>query len=114
MFTIGHIEFFVQNAKEAKKFYCDVLGFELVVEQGDFVWVKCGSIEILLRPGKLTPATATYQDASNAIVLYTDNVAATATALQSRGLVFRGTDGSDDCLTFTDLDGHWFQLANPN
>ena len=34
--------------------------------------------------------------------------------LISRGLIFRGTDGSDECLTFTDPDGNWFQLTDPD
>jgi hypothetical protein len=29
-------------------------------------------------------------------------------------LTFRGDDGGDAFPTFTDPDGHWFQLANPN
>ncbi len=32
----------------------------------------------------------------------------------SKGLEFRGTDGSDECLTFTDPDGNWFQLTDPD
>ena len=31
--------------------------------------------------------------------------------LRERGLEFRGTDGSESCLTFMDPDGNWFQLA---
>jgi hypothetical protein len=45
-------------------------------------------------------------------VFYTDDVDKTAAELRARGLVFRGEDGPG-CLTFTDPDGHWFQLVNP-
>lgn len=110
----GHIEIFVQNPLEAKRFYQDVLGFELVAVQHDnLVWLKMGEAEILLRPGKNEHPTADYQHAPAAIVLYTDDVQGKANELRARGLVFKGTDGAPDCLTFTDPDGNWFQLVNP-
>lgn len=47
----GHIELFVASPQESKRFYRDVLGFEVTVEQGeDFIWLKSGEVEILLRP----------------------------------------------------------------
>ena len=30
----------------------------------------------------------------------------------SKGIEFKGTDGSPNCLTLTDDDGNWFQLVN--
>jgi catechol 2,3-dioxygenase-like lactoylglutathione lyase family enzyme len=111
----GHLERFVENPLLSKDFYTDILGFELVAVQGDqFVWVKLGDTELLLRPGKNPMRSETYQGAANALVLYTDDLNQTAQTLRERGLEFRGTDGSDRCLTFTDPDGNWFQLANPN
>jgi hypothetical protein len=47
------------------------------------------------------------------IVLYCDDLDAKLAELKSRGLEIRGTDGSPRCPTFTDPDGHWFQLVNP-
>ena len=112
---IGHIELFVENPLQSKKFYEEVLGFTLVSNQADeFIWLQCGNVEILLRPGQTHTAAQTYQSAGSAIVLYTDSVAETAQKLRERGLAFKGTDGSPDCLVFTDPDGHWFQLVNPN
>ena len=110
----GHLELFVKDPLAAKVFYEEVLGFEVTVVQGEqFVWLKCGEVEILLRPGANDQAANTYQRAASALVLYTDDVARSQRELEGRGLVFRGTDGSATCLTFTDLDGNWFQLANP-
>lgn len=111
----GHLELFVAEPQRAQEFYTQVLGFELVAVQGsDFVWVKTGEVEILLRRGKGQPTAENYQSAANAIVLYTDDLDRAAQALRERGLNFKGIDGSDRSLTFTDLDGNWFQLANPN
>ncbi|MCI0710543.1 MAG: VOC family protein [Chloroflexi bacterium] len=113
MLKIGHIELFVKNTAASQKFFQDVLGFELVADQGAFIWLKCGAVEILLRPGKGNLSVDQYQDAASAIVLYADDLAKTANDFEARGLSFNGTDGSDGCLTFTDPDGHWFQLVNP-
>jgi len=111
---IGHLELFSANPIASRDFYCDVLGFELVeVQGGQCVWLKLGAIEILLRPGAPSAAPDRYREARCAIVIYTDDLAQTAREWEGRGLTFRGTDGSDACLTFTDPDGHWFQLVNP-
>ncbi len=111
----GHLELFVKDPQLSKAFYVDVLGFALVVEQpGGNVWVQCGDLEILLRPGSNAHPAPDYQHAPSALVLYTPDLPGTAAALRERGLVFRGTDGQPDCLTFTDPDGHWFQLVNPD
>jgi catechol 2,3-dioxygenase-like lactoylglutathione lyase family enzyme len=111
---VGHIELFVSDPLASKTFYEDVLGGEVVAVQGDrFVWMKFGEVELLLRPGSPGPEAAAYGEGRAGVVLYTDDLAARVAELKARGLAFRGTDGSDDCLTFTDPDGHWFMLVDP-
>lgn len=112
---LGHIELFVRDIQRAKAFYLDILGCEVVADQGANVWVTLegGVVEILLRSTEHTAASPiVYQEAASGVVLYTDDLNATAETLRGRGLVFRGNDGPT-CLTFTDPDGHWFQLTNP-
>jgi catechol 2,3-dioxygenase-like lactoylglutathione lyase family enzyme len=112
--NFGHIEVFVKDPMISKDFYIDVLGFELETIQNEkFVWLKSGNYVILLRPGKETQTAGNYQSAKTGFVLYTNDLEFTKQDLISRGLVFKGTDGSDKCLTFTDTDGNWFQLVNP-
>ena len=109
---MGHIELFVRDPLASKAFYVGVLGFDLVhVQDGRFVWVKLGEREILLRQGTPPVPAASYQQAAAGIVLFVDDVEAAAERLRERGLEFRGTDGSELCLTFMDPDGNWFQLA---
>lgn len=112
---LGHIELFVKDPQVSKEFYTNVLGFKLVEEQGEgnFVWLSSGESLILLRPGDGSQKGSDYSSASAGIVLYTDDLPAAKKELLSRGLEFKGTDGSDNCLTFTDPDGNWFQLVNP-
>lgn len=110
----GHIEIFVKDPHASKEFYTNVLGFELDTIQADkFIWLKKGDNVILLRPGMDNDPSPNYQSARTGFVLYTTDLDKTGAELLSRGLMFKGTDGSDRCLTFTDPDGNWFQLVNP-
>jgi len=109
---IGHTEVFVNNPLKAKEFYIDVLGYEIEeIQHEKFVWLKKDSSLLLLRPG--TPKNpATYQETNIAFVIYTDNMEEAKDFFKSKGIKFKGTDGSPNCLTFTDADGNWFQLVN--
>ena len=111
----GHIEFFVSDPVRSMEFYRDVLMCDIeTVQHGQLVWLQLGGQTILLRPGQPRTPADTYQQAAAGVVLYTDDLEKTRLMLQQRGLQFRGTDGSDKCLTFSDPDGNWFQLVNPS
>lgn len=111
---LGHIEIFVSNIEKSREFYEKILGLKLIENQDDeFLWFRVGDIEILLRPGGGRPASESYQQAPTGFVFYVGDVQATAEQLRAQGLEIKGTDGSPDCLTFTDPDGNWFQLTNP-
>lgn len=105
----------MRDVARARTFYEGVLGATVtdVQHDGKVVWLRLGELVLLLRPGAPPPAPATYQAAPAALVLYCDDLDATAAALRARGLKFAGTDGSPRCLTFRDPDGHWFQLVDP-
>lgn len=110
---LGHIEIFVKDPLKSRDFYAGILGFELIEVQGDkYVWMKMGDNEILLRPGIEEHHSENYRHANMAFVIYTDNLEESVKVLTSSGLVFNGNDGPNN-PTFTDLDGNWFQLANP-
>ena len=110
---IGHIELFVKDTKKSMEFYCEKLGFEHVSDQGEFQWIKSGSTEILLRPGGANK-TATYEDSSHGIVIYSDDLEKVSKQLKAKGVVFEDIDMGGRCLYFTDPDGHWYQLVDPN
>lgn len=114
MLRFGHTEIFVNDSLISKEFYENILGFELVeVQYEKFVWLKLGENLFLLRPGKNELNANEYKNSNSGFVLYTDDIEKTRNEFISRGLEFKGTDGSDLCLTFTDPDGNWFQLVNP-
>jgi catechol 2,3-dioxygenase-like lactoylglutathione lyase family enzyme len=111
---LGHIELFVRDPLVSLAFYHDVLGFDVVdVQQDTFVWLRSGDVELLLRPGTADGARSEYWQAPAGIVLYTNDLPSMRSHLESCGIRFQGTDGSDGCLTFTDPDNHWFQLVDP-
>lgn len=110
----GHIEILCRDTQRARRFYEDVLGFELVVEQSpELIWLRLGQQEILLRPGSPPAAVARYEDVATGFVLYTDDLMGTLAKLRARGLEPRGFVDSEKCITFTDSEGNWFQLVNP-
>lgn len=112
---LGHIELFVKDTIKAKDFYVEILGFEIEAIQGDqFVWLKRDNQEVLLKPRRTAEVPSAYQAASCGIVFYTDNLEKTVEELTKKGLEFKGNDGSNTCLTFSDQDGNWFQLVSPN
>lgn len=112
---------FCKDTMVSKDFYEKVLGFEVMeIQHGKFIWMKLGSHTILLRPGtddgteKYSKGFNEYKNSGRALVLYTKDHKHAREELLARGLEFKGTDGSDDCLTFTDPDGNWFQLVDPD
>ena len=113
--NLGHIEIFVKDPLKSKEFYKDVLGFTIEdIQKDKYVWLKKDETEILLRPRKNHLQIMNYKSTNIGLVLYTDDLNKTVKELTSRGLKFKGTDLSEKCLTFTDPDGNWFQLVNPN
>jgi catechol 2,3-dioxygenase-like lactoylglutathione lyase family enzyme len=106
---IGHIEVFVQDPVASRDWYVSVLGAKLVADQGQAQWVALGVVEVLLRPGKGSTASA-YRATSVAPVLYLSDLDAFHERLESFGVVVSHGD-EDECLTFQDPDGHWYQAT---
>lgn len=112
---LGHIEILAADPGETKRFYCDVLGFEVeTIQNQQFIWLKKDGLEILIRPGKRRKTASRYQDAPTGFVLYTDDVENALRDLLGKGVEIKGTVDSSKCYTFTDPDGNWFQLVNPH
>jgi len=111
---LGHVEIFSEDIDRARAFYIDILGFDIIAEQEEmYLWLQKEKFEILIRPGQNSQPGSTYQETNVGFVFYTDDLEYTKKELESRGLVFSGTDGGDACLVFKDPDGNWFQLVNP-
>ncbi|MBD3163424.1 MAG: hypothetical protein GF346_13110 [Candidatus Eisenbacteria bacterium] len=108
----GHVELRVADPRQARKFYEDVLGFEVVAEQAEvFIWLKLGEVELLLRPGENVARSPSFDASPSNIVLYTEDLPGAQKRLEERGVRFAGED--QGCPVFADPDGNWFQLVDP-
>jgi catechol 2,3-dioxygenase-like lactoylglutathione lyase family enzyme len=111
----GHIEIFAQDPLRSLEFYQHVLGFELVsIQSNQLIWLRKGDLEILLRPGQPPTPTSHYENSALGLVWYTEQLEQVLENLKQRGLEIKGTVDSDKCYTFTDPDGNWFQLVDPD
>jgi catechol 2,3-dioxygenase-like lactoylglutathione lyase family enzyme len=112
---LGHLELFVKNPERSRVFYEEVLDFTVTAVQADgLVWLKLGDLEVLLRQGEPRPSAEGYLSAGSAIVLYSSNLPATLDSLNHHEVDLYPMPGEENCYTFTDLDGHWFQVVDPN
>jgi catechol 2,3-dioxygenase-like lactoylglutathione lyase family enzyme len=112
---LGHIEILARDPSRSQHFYHEVLGFELtVVHWQQFIWLKKGDLEVLIRPGNPPEPDSRYEEADTGFVLYASDVDGMLHDLVERGLEVKGTVDSDTCYTFTDPDGNWFQLVDPD
>jgi catechol 2,3-dioxygenase-like lactoylglutathione lyase family enzyme len=113
---LGHIEIFVADPLAARAFY-ETIGFSHEETQGGrFVWLASGGTKVLRRPGRRAGSamdSASYGEATSAIVLYCDDLERAMARLRAAGVEFSGNDGGERCPTFRDPDGNWFQLVDP-
>ncbi|HRJ79895.1 MAG: hypothetical protein HPKKFMNG_02816 [Planctomycetes bacterium] len=104
----GHIELPVKDPVRSMKFYTEVLGFKLDVNQDNrFIWLTSNGYTLLLRSGK--PVVGEFNASPN-ICLYVADSARVARNLAAHGVQVLE---HSSCFHFRDQDGHWFQLANP-
>jgi predicted enzyme related to lactoylglutathione lyase len=111
----GHLEILAEDPIRTQQFYCDVLGFELTtIQNGQFIWLKKGQMEILIRQGRKQEAVPRYEDSRVGFVVYSDNIDESLRKLNEKGVEIKGMVDSSKCYTFTDPNGNWLQLVNPN
>ncbi len=111
----GHRELFTRDPHRARGFYEEVLGFTVTsVQPGNMVWLERGDVEILLRPGSPPASPPCYDGCGAGIVLSVEDAPRILEELRKRGLVVRGTAGTEKGHTFTDPDGNWFRLVDPS
>jgi len=110
---LGHLELFVADPLRSLEFYRDVLGFEVAdVQGGRFVWVRAQGLELLLRPDRRQQAEPGPAHSGPMVVLYTEDLDGAARVLTGRGVSLRALEGDPGGFSFSDPDGHWFQLVN--
>lgn len=109
MTKIGHLELFVRDTVKSREWYVRALGASPVADQGEFQWIELGGLEVLLRPGEGSKAKE-YRSTALAPVLYVEDLAEFREMLDEAGIDPTNGD-EDECLTFRDPDGHWWQAT---
>ena len=108
---INHIVLHVQDVARAKKFYTEVLGMTVDVENAAQVFLHCGRQEIALfaKRGD-TPLSAGNDLNHLAFDVTTGTYEALKAELEQHGVVVSGRPGDPHCIYFHDPDGHRLQL----
>lgn len=106
---IGHLEFFVRDAAVSRDWYARVLGATPIADQGDCQWIELAGTELLFRPGNGSRSRE-YRATSVAPVLYVEDLEDFREQLDEAGVDATHGD-EDECLTFQDPDGHWWQAT---
>jgi len=106
---IDHVVLHVSDLDRARRFYTDVLGFEVAHEFAGHSFLSCGTQMVALfeRRGELHSG-----DEMNhlALRLATGEYEDVKAALESEGIEVTGRPGDDRCIYFYDPDRHRIQL----
>lgn len=107
---IDHVVLHVHDLVRAKRFYVDVLGFEVAHEGGPNCFLRCGSQMVALfeRPGADIHAGAEMNHL--ALRLEHGEYDEVKAVLEAEGIAVTGRPGDDRCIYFDDPDGHRLQL----
>jgi len=115
--TLQHVEIHVSSIPEAREFYIDKLGLELLDETPalDLIAVRAGSVRISLFGGYVRNQTPNSNHVGTHIILRTDDLEQTIAELESRGVTFRGevveAGGFIKDIETMDPDGNVIEIA---
>jgi catechol 2,3-dioxygenase-like lactoylglutathione lyase family enzyme len=109
---IDHVVLHVADLERARRFYTELLGFDLAHEFPGHSFLRCGTqmVGLFEYAGDLH-----VRDEMNHLALrLTDGDYEHTTAiLQTAGIEVSGRPGDDHCIYFNDPDGHRLQLLVP-
>ena len=111
---IDHVVLHVKDLERAKRFYIDLLGFEVAHESSWQSFLSCGGQQVALfevRDGGEIHAG----DEMNhmALRLASGEYEEVRAVLEAAGVEVHGRPGDDRCLYFSDPDGHRLQVLTP-
>ena len=107
---IDHVVLHVNDLQRSKRFYVDVLGFELAHEGGSNSFLRCGTQQVALFERKGTDIHAGEEMNHMALRLAEGDYDSVKAILEAEGITVSGRPGDDRCIYFNDPDGHRLQL----
>ena len=108
---IDHIVLHVRNLEKSKKFYIDLLGFEVAHESSWQSFLSCGTQQVALfqmRDGSEMRAGSEMNHM--ALRLEGGEYEEVKGILEAAGVEVHGRPGDDRCIYFDDPDGHRLQV----
>jgi catechol 2,3-dioxygenase-like lactoylglutathione lyase family enzyme len=111
---IDHVVLHVRDLARSRKFYVEVLGFQVIHDTSWQSFLVCGSQQLGLFEAKPDePVHAGSAMNHLAFRLAEGDHAGVKATLEGAGIQVTGRPGDDDCLYFDDPDGHRLQLLTP-
>lgn len=115
--VIQHIEIHVSSVEKAKEFYVTKLGLDVLEDRPELnlLALKAGDVRISIFGGYMKDETSSDTKTGTHIIFRTDDIEATVTALQGRGVLFSGgifeAPGFLRGIATTDPDGNTIEIA---
>jgi catechol 2,3-dioxygenase len=107
---IDHVVLHVSDLERSRRFYLDVLGFEVAHEEGGHSFLRCGAQQVALFESRDQDIHAGDEMNHMALRLEAGDYEGVKSALEREGLRVSGRPGDDRCIYFSDPDGHRLQL----
>jgi catechol 2,3-dioxygenase-like lactoylglutathione lyase family enzyme len=108
---IDHVVLHVKDLERARRFYIDLLGFEVAHESSWQSFLRCGSQQVaLFAVNDANSIHAGSEMNHMALRLASGEYEEVKAALEAAGVSVHGRPGDDRCLYFDDPEGHHLQL----
>jgi catechol 2,3-dioxygenase-like lactoylglutathione lyase family enzyme len=107
---IDHVVLHVNDLQRSKRFYVDLLGFEVAHEGGSNSFLRCGTQQVALFERKDADLHAGAEMNHMALRLADGGYDDVKAILEAENITVSGRPGDDHCIYFDDPDGHRLQL----
>jgi catechol 2,3-dioxygenase-like lactoylglutathione lyase family enzyme len=107
---IDHVVLHVKDLERSKRFYLDLLGFEIAHESSRRSFLRCGSQQVALFERAGMEINAGDEMNRMALRLEAGEYEEVRAALESEGVTISGRPGDDRCIYFSDPDRHHLQV----
>jgi catechol 2,3-dioxygenase len=107
---IDHVVLHVTDLDRSKRFYIDLLGFEVAHEGGRNSFLRCGDQLVALFERTDADIHAGAEMNHLALRLATGEYQEVKAILEAEHITVTGRPGDDRCIYFDDPDGHRLQL----
>jgi catechol 2,3-dioxygenase-like lactoylglutathione lyase family enzyme len=107
---IDHVVLHVKDLERSRRFYVDLLGFQVAHEGGANSFLRCGSQQVALFERKDVDIHAGAEMNHMALRLEHGEYEEVKAILEAEQIEVTGRPGDDRCIYFRDPDGHRLQL----